>query len=92
MDLPAARVIAQPPRRLKNRTFSSNDLRDYDFSERKDDGLRLHRTLEVGAPQVPPCVDCTRLRDAEQHVSEDVTSSNGSANVLHTGHGGGAGG
>lgn len=35
--------------RLKNRTFSSNELRDYDFSERKDDGLKLHRTLEVSA-------------------------------------------
>lgn len=34
-------------RRLKHRTFSSNELRDYDFSERKDDGLKLHRTLEV---------------------------------------------
>ncbi len=33
--------------RLKNRTFSSNDLRDYDFSERKDEGFKIHRTLEV---------------------------------------------
>lgn len=37
----------QPPCRLKHRTFSSNDLRDCDFSERKDDALKLHRTIEV---------------------------------------------
>ena len=47
------RLIAQPPCRLKHRTFSSNELRDCDFSERKDDALRLHRTIEVGPHMTP---------------------------------------
>ena len=43
-----SQLIAQLSCRLKHRTFSSNDLRDCDFSERKDDALKLHRTIEVG--------------------------------------------
>ncbi len=44
MSLSAITILC---RRLKNRTFSSTELRDYDFSERKDDGTTIQRTLEA---------------------------------------------
>ena len=36
-----------PPCRLKNRIFSSSDLRGLDFSEQKADGAEIQKTLEA---------------------------------------------
>jgi hypothetical protein len=60
-----SQLIAQLPCRLKHRTFSSNDLRDCDFSERKDDALKLHRTIEVEFVHGANCALCLNTMAAE---------------------------